>query len=143
MEIIEIIKERLSIFKNLYDTVRIVNPNIKKIVNFGEDNTEIAEGSCFDFWKTDGFCNNCIAMKSCLENDTFIKMEISDGKIFIIISSPVTIENKVYIVEMIKDISQTGSIMNNEKNINNIKSLIKEINDADIMDELTGLYNKK
>ncbi|MCB2298215.1 hypothetical protein [Clostridium tagluense] len=143
MEIIEIIKERLSIFKNLYDTVRIVNPNIKKVVNFEEDNTEIAGGACFDFWKTDGFCNNCISMKACLANDTFIKMEISDGKIFIIISSPVTIENKVYIVEMIKDISQTGSIMNNEKNINNIKSLIKEINDADIIDEFTGLYNKK
>ncbi|MBU3142664.1 GGDEF domain-containing protein [Clostridium sp. CF012] len=143
MEIIEIIKERLSIFKNLYDTVRVVDPINKKVVNFEGGNTEIVADSCFGFWKTDGYCKNCISMRACLENDTFIKMEVIGAKVFLIISSPVTIEDKVYIVEMLKDVSQTGSIINNEKKIINIENLIKEMNDAAIRDELTGMYNRR
>lgn len=143
MEIIEIIKERLSIFKNLYDTVRVVDPINKKVVNFGEGNTEIVADSCFTFWKKDGCCKNCTSMRACLENDTFIKMEVSGEKVYLVISSPVTIEDKVYIVEMLKDISQTGSIINNEKNISNIENLIKDMNEAAIKDELTGLFNRR
>ncbi|MBZ9689260.1 GGDEF domain-containing protein [Clostridium estertheticum] len=143
MEIIEIIKEKLSIFKNLYDTVRIIDPINKKVMKFEEDETEVVEESCFRFWKTEGYCKNCISMRAYLENDTFIKMEVTGGKVFLVISSPVTIENKVYIVEILKDVTQTGSIINNEKSIINIESLIKEMNDAAIKDELTGMYNRR
>ena len=147
MEIIEIIKERLSIFKNLYDTIRIVDPINKEVVNYGEynleNNLDQVKEHCYGFWKTGGQCNNCTSMRACLEQDTFLKIEISGEKIFNIISSPITIENKVYIVEMIKDISQTGSIVNNEKNVRNIENLIKEMNDAAIKDELTGIYNRR
>jgi len=132
MEVLELTKERLSIFKNLYDTIRIVDPINRTVVNFGEDGNEIVEGQCYGFWKTDGYCKNCISMRACLENDTFIKMEVTDGEIFLVISSPVTIENKVYIVELIKDVTQTGSIINNEKSINNIENLISEMNEAAI-----------
>ncbi|MGH4125027.1 MAG: GGDEF domain-containing protein [Clostridium sp.] len=143
MEIIEVIKERLSIFKNLYDTIRIVDPINKKIINPGEDNIEILKEPCYGFRRTDRYCDNCISMRACLEYDTFLKMEVSNGKVFLIISSPVTIENKVYIVEMIKDISKSGSVMNNEKNTNNIERLINEMNDAAVRDELTGMYNRR
>jgi len=142
MEIIEIIKERLSIFKNLYDTIRIVDPINKKVLGYGEDNLEIIIGPCFGFGRSQ-YCNNCTSMRAYLEHDTFMKMEVSGGQIFFIISSPVTINNKVYIVEMIKDISQTGSIISNEKNIYNIENVIKEMNDAAIIDELTGIYNRR
>lgn len=143
MKIIEIIKERLSIFKNLYDTIRIVDPIKKEIVNNGEDNVDTVREPCYGFWKTKEYCSNCISMRACLEHDTFLKMEVAGDKIFLIISSPVTIENKVYIVEMLKDISQTGSVINNENNLNNIENLIKEMNDAAIKDELTGMFNRR
>lgn len=132
MEIIEIIEERLSIFKNLYDSIRIVDPINRKTIKFGEDNSEILQEPCYKLWEKHEKCNNCISMRAYFENDTFIKLEDVQEKISLIISSPVTIENKVYIVEMIKDISRTGVMVNGEKDIINIENLIKEMNDAAI-----------
>ena len=143
MEIIEIVKERLSLFKNLYDTIRIVDPINKKAINYGQDNMETLIEPCYSLCKADGYCDNCTSMRAFLEKDTFVKMEVTGEKLYVIISSPVTIDNKVYIVEMIKDISQTGSIINNNKNINNVENFIKEMNDAAIKDELTGIYNRR
>jgi len=128
MEIIEIIKEKLSVFTNLYDTIRIVDPINKRVLDYKEDKIEMIMDPCCEFG-VERYCNNCVSMRAYLEHDTFLKMEVAGGKVFLIISSPVTIENKVYIVEMVKDISQ-ADIVNNEKNIDNIKNLIKEMNDA-------------
>lgn len=143
MEIIKMIKERLSVFKNLYDTIRIVDPINKRSTRFKGHNMQIVEGACYEFCKKDEYCSNCISMRAYLENDTFFKMESNEGKILLVTSSPVTIENEIYIVEMIKDISQTASIMNNEKSTCNIKNLLKAINDVAIKDELTGIYNRR
>lgn len=143
MEIIDIVKEKLSIFKNLYDFIRIVDPINKKVIDSREDNNEILKDNCYGLCEKNGFCNNCVSMRALMENDTFVKIEFAKGKLLLIISSPVTIENNIYIVEMIKDISQTSSITNNEKSIYNFKDLIVEMNDVSIKDELTGIYNRR
>ena len=143
MEIIEIIKERLSIFKNLYDTIRIVDPINKKVMNYGEDKGVIVKDICYGFWENGQYCKNCTSMRAYLENDTFMKMEVDGDNILLIISSPITIENKVYIVELIKDISQTGSIVNSDKSRAETVNLIKEMNEAAIRDTLTRIYNRR
>lgn len=113
-------------FKNLYDSIRIVDPINKKVINSSKGSVGIVKEDCY------GICSNCISMKAYLQNDTFSKLEFIDGKIMLIISSPVNIENNIYIVELIKDISQKGNIMNNEQNSDNIENLIKEMNDTAI-----------
>jgi two-component system cell cycle response regulator len=143
MEVIEIIKQRLSIFKNLYDSIRIVDPINKKIINFQDDNMQIVKGDCYGLWKKDEYCKNCISMRAYFENDTFLKIEFTEGKLNLITASPVTIDNKIYIVEMVKNISQRSSIINSEKGAYNIESLLTEMNDVAIKDELTGIYNRR
>ena len=143
MDIIDIVKERLSIFKNLYDGIRIVDPINKKLIKFQEDNTEIAKGDCYGFLKKDEYCRNCISMRAYLENDTFLKIEYTGGKLLLITASPITIENKIYIVEMIKDISKTASINNNSKTTGSVENLLKDMNDVAIKDALTGIYNRR
>lgn len=140
MEIIEIIQEKLSIFKNLYDSIRIVDPINKKVVSCGENDIELEQDPCFEFYKKNEYCTNCISMRAYLKNDIFTKIESVEGKVFMIISSPVTIENNVYIVEMIKDISQTGSIIKNGEVINHIESLIKEMNEVAVTKNNEGRF---
>jgi two-component system cell cycle response regulator len=143
MEVIEIIKEKLSIFKNLYDSIRIVDPINKKVINFQEDTTKVLEANCYGLWNKEEYCRNCVSMRAYLQNDTLLKMEFVDGKVMLITASPVTVDNKVYIVELIKNVAQAGSIMNNEKNSYSIQNLLNEMNDAAIKDELTGIYNRR
>jgi two-component system cell cycle response regulator len=143
VEILEIVKERLSLFKNLYDSIRIVDPINKKVVSIGEAKTELVTDNCYGLCGKDAYCSDCISMRAFIENDTFVKVEFVKGKLILIISSPVTIESSTYIVEMIKDISQTSSIMKNEKSDYNIQNLIEDMNDVAIRDELTGIYNRR
>ena len=143
MEVIEIIKEKLSIFKNLYDSIRIVDPISKRVISVQEDTTQVLESNCYGLWKKEEYCRNCVSMRAFLQNDTLLKMEFVDGKIMLITASPVTVDNKVYIVELVKSVSQAGSIMNNEKNSYSIQNLLNEMNDAAIKDELTGIYNRR
>jgi len=143
MEVIEIIKEKLSIFKNLYDSIRIVDPINKRVISVQEDTTQVLEANCYGLWNKDEYCRNCVSMRAFLQNDTLLKMEFVDGKIMLITASPVTVDNKVYIVELVKSVSQAGSIMNNEKNSYSIQNLLNEMNDAAIKDELTGIYNRR
>lgn len=143
MEVIEIVEEKLSMFKNLYDSIRIVDPIRKEVINEQEDKTKVVECNCYELWRKGEYCKNCISMRAFLENDTFLKIEFADGKPVLITASPVTIDNKTYIVEMIKNISQVESSVNSEKCTYNIEGLLKEINDVAIKDELTGIYNRR
>jgi two-component system cell cycle response regulator len=143
MEVIEIIKEKLSMFKNLYDSIRIVDPINKRVISVQEDTTKVLESNCYGLWNKEEYCRNCVSMRAFLQNDTLLKMEFVDGKIMLITASPVTVDNKVYIVELIKSVAQAGSTMSNEKNSYSIQNLLNEMNDAAIKDELTGIYNRR
>lgn len=143
MDNMQEIIDRLSIFKNLYDSIRIVNPIEKKIL-FKSKNNKILEETCYGFWKREGSCENCISMRAFNKNETFVKVELQGDKIFLVTASPVEINEKTYIVEMLKDLHESNLILNNQnENFNEILSVIKKISDMAVIDELTGVYNRR
>lgn len=143
MKIVEEMKERLSIFKNLYDIVRIVDPFEKKTIIIDKNNGIKLEDLCYEFWKRDLACENCICMRAYLNNDTFVKVEHSGEKTFLITASPVTFEKKTYIAELLKDITTSGNIIYSKNGETDIKLLISEMNEKIITDELTKVYNRR
>lgn len=137
------VKERLSIFKNLYDVIRLVNPINTAVINHECEDLSVKSGFCYDFWKRSERCENCISKIAYDKNETAIKIEYNEGKIILVIASPLIIKNKKYVVEMIKDVSQSGrvSIMdtNYEESVLEFLNVVKE---RTVKDELTGVYNK-
>ena len=122
MDIVLDIKNRLSLFKNFYDSVRIVDPIKNKVVlnkaddfkcNHGKfiENDEFLIVDCYNIWKRKTACENCISKKAFLKNDTFIKLEHNNGKIYLVIASPVEFEEKRYVVEILKDITNNGKVV--------------------------------
>jgi two-component system cell cycle response regulator len=143
MEVVEIVEEKLSMFKNLYDNIRIVDPISKKVISIQEDNIKVVESNCYELWEKNEYCRNCIAMRAYLQNDTLLKMEFADGKVFLITALPVIIEDNTYIVELIRRVSQSENAINNETNTYKVQNLLDEMNDAVITDKPTGTYNRK
>jgi two-component system cell cycle response regulator len=136
MDIMEQIKERLSAFENMYDVLRVVDPTNKKTIIIKGDNVEELEETCYSFWEREEFCENCISMRAYTENDTVVKIENKEEKIFIIIAMPLTLGNNKYIVEMLKDISQSQKMLTKPNNSEDfIKHLINEMNKKTIKDE--------
>lgn len=144
MNLLNEIKERLKPFKNLYDFIRIVDPINNKVIN--SDNEKLGlkfkDFSCYKFWGKNKKCENCISYNAYLENNTFVKLEVLDSKIFLVIAAPFISNDKTYIVELLKDISKTSFFNTGESN-QTIDSLMKSIETSLYKDELTGIYNKR
>lgn len=144
MDLVKEIKERLSIFKNLYDVIRIVDPIDKENIVIKDDKFKKLKGTCYAHWKKNSSCPNCISMRSYLNNDTFVKIEYDEKKIILVTATPVEVEGKIYIVEILKDITHNGSVLHKlNENSYQVEELISEINEKAIRDELTGVYNRR
>jgi diguanylate cyclase (GGDEF)-like protein len=123
--------------------LRIVDPINKKTILFNEEGIQEFEKTCYDSWKKNSSCNNCISARAYRENDTFIKFEYNDEDIFLITASPIEIEGKNYIVEMIKRVTKDKSMFKGYGPISYVNQLISEINENVIRDELLGVYNRR
>jgi len=140
LDICEEVKERLSIFKNLYDVIRIIDPVNKKAIISKNDNVEKIESPCYRFWGSNSSCKNCISMRAYIEQDTFTKFEYINGKIFSIIATPIKFRGKEYILEMIKEMSVTDLNIDGK---GDLKDLISALNEKIITDYLTNVYNRR
>lgn len=140
MDIHKFLKNTLEIFKNLYDIIIIIDPLEKRTISI--DN---ATNKNYNWiLKREEFNEKSIAMKAYLNGDSFVKIEFIEGKMFLINVSPINFENKIYILETIKDISNNSSfIVNDEIKGNNMENLISEMNEKAIKDYLTGVYNRR
>lgn len=143
MDIIEDVKERLSIFKNIYDMIRIINPNNNKIIS--TDNSNINNDThCYDLWNRKGRCENCISKKAYESNETVVKIEYNKNKIFLVMASPTNIGKETHIVELVKDISKGGAFIDREREYaESIENFLKNIQETTLTDDLTGVYNRR
>lgn len=140
----DLLLSSLSILKNLYDIIRVVDPLNKKVIHYKEEQVNISEESCFGIWKIDSHCENCVARRAMVEKDTFVKIEYDKEKIYMVLATPIIIKDKAYIMETLKDITNTGIVKNIEtKSIEEISTIIRDMNNLVVKDELTGIYNRR
>lgn len=138
------IKESLSVIKNLYDVLRIVDPKGKKTLYVEGENEVSKDENCYEFWRSGKCCENCISMRAYNEEDTFFKVEYNKEKVFLITAAPVIVDSKKYVVEILKNITEKGFFSEDrEKSITKFKNIIRDINELAIIDELTGIYNRR
>lgn len=107
---------KLSMFSNLFDTARIINPiNHNFILVKSKDNENII-GKCSNFKNQNNHCENCIFITAYLQNETIFKIYDKHKEIFLSAAIPVTSGKITYIVEVLKNVSNKISINVNEKN---------------------------
>ncbi|MCM0651068.1 diguanylate cyclase [Clostridium swellfunianum] len=138
------IKKRLSIFKNFYDVIRIMDPINKTSYIITENEVQAVNYTCYCMWNKSNACENCVSMRALSEQDTFVKIEHSNEKVMMVIATSVEIEGNTYIVEILKDITKNSKVNNIfEKDCEIIEELISSVNERAVRDELTGLYNRR
>ncbi|WP_346867733.1 MULTISPECIES: GGDEF domain-containing protein [unclassified Clostridium] len=143
MDIMDDVKERLSIFKNIYDMIRIINPNNNKILST-DNNIINTDTHCYELWDRNGICENCISKKAYESNETVVKIEYNKNRIFLVMASPINIGKETYIVELVKDISKGGAIIDREREYaESIEKFLKNIQETTLIDDLTGVYNRR
>lgn len=142
-EILNSIEGKLSIFKDLYTNIRLVDPYTKD-PDDGSGKVPDEKRHCFDFWDTGKRCENCISMRAFNERKSAVKVEMRGESIYMIHAVPVELEGSNLVVEMIKDITESGLILHEiEGEFMDVAKAIKRLNEKLIIDPLTGIYNRR
>lgn len=141
---IEDIELALSKFYSLFDIVRVVDPVKKQVISCDDTKKASQLSTCYDFWKRGEQCNNCVSARAMNEKDTFTKVEYNDDRAFLIMASPIIVGEDGYVVELLKDITETGIINAlEEKNKGVSNDIISELNKKVVTDDLTGIFNRR
>lgn len=144
---IEPIIDKVNILEEIFDAVRLVDPIRKKVVYYSL-NKEIKKlnenDHCYDFWARDKICDNCISVRALNENETYTKLEFNGEKIFMITTSNVDIGDTKLVIELLKDITESGIVEEFKNNsIQGIYKLLDKQNELLVKDELTKVYNRR
>lgn len=134
MDVIQEIRERLSIFQNMYNQIRVVDPINREVVLFNGEKEELTREKCNVAWETDLYCENCISMKAYTEMDSIFKIDHKNDKIVLITATPTIINGKTYVVELIKGLDIL-SMDGNESLLEIHKDMINDINQEFIKEE--------
>lgn len=137
--------EKINLFNKFYEIARFVDPILKKVIIYKNKNISEINVDCFEFWNKIYGCKNCISIRAFNENETFIKIEYSDQKIYMVTAIPANIQNRRIIIELLKDITKS-LVFESSANIgieSGIHTLIENMNNLALNDSLTGVYNKR
>lgn len=128
---------------DIFQMIRIVDP-IKKIVI--EENGKIPNNKhkCFEMCKRKDICENCISIRAYNENRSVIKIEYIEDKLYMIIASPVNKGNSHYIIETVRDITESKILDAFEyKTTDVLHNKFREMNKLIVTDDLTECYNRR
>lgn len=100
---------------NIFDAVRIVNPKRKEIAyeSLGVE-TIHREGRYQQHWDKVQSNGDSISTEALREEKTLTKIEYIGNSVFIIMATPMIFGDDIYIVEMLKDITETRYQINLE-----------------------------
>lgn len=139
MDVIEDIRSHLSIFQNMYDQIRVVDPISKEGILFGENYCVKSRENCNTIWNNDAYCDNCISLKAYKEMDTFFKIDKRNENVALVTATPAVIHGKTYIVELIKQINIKSNEINSESHEMEINQLILELNKVLLQDKMSKI----
>ena len=67
----------IPILGKICDIARIVDPLQKKVLSYQNNDADIGNFHCFDFWKKNHVCDNCISMRAYNDNLTYVKNRVT------------------------------------------------------------------
>lgn len=139
------ILQDLKIIEKLYEFIRFVDPVKKKVMEYRGSSVRAADASCFDFWEKGKMCDNCVSIRAYNENQTFVKVEYSPGKIYMTTAIPVEVGNKRIVIELLKDATNSMILGNGDYDNSSsaIYAMIDNMNMLALKDHLTGVYNRR
>ena len=147
-ELINEIRERLSIFIGLYDSIRIVDPIKKELIKEEGACSSIElprKGRhCYDFWEQDTVYGNCVSFVAYKNKKSTFKIERYKDGAYCIFALPIEWKSRLYIVELLKKVTADDFFSDLSFNLalplNSTTTTLTELANTD---ELTKVYNRR
>lgn len=129
---------------SLFDSYRIVDIDSYLVYDWKDNKKINTNKRCYEVWQRGEACKNCISNSCIQEKRRIIKLEVLDGQVFLIAAIPITLENKLFSLELISNVTDS-LVINDAFHTQNLDvfDIITQMNDMALRDPYTGLYNKR
>ncbi len=138
------IKEQLDFFNKMYDAVRLVDPEYKRVIDHRGPLLSGTPEVCYDYWGNGKICDNCISIRASMEDRSFVKLESTEGTVFLVTAIPVQNAGGPVVLELLKNATDTMLIGSGDYNEGQLfHRFVRELNDMIAKDPMTCLYNRR
>ena len=133
-----------DVYGNLFEMVRVVDAQLGRLIEVANGKATQQMVGCVEMFGTFERCKNCTSLRAYRSNEQVVKLEYINGAVWLMMSVPVEIDGKRYVVELIKDITKSMTVdQNDDHRRDEVATIIDKFNKAATTDALTGLMNMR
>lgn len=135
-------EEEAKMLEKVFDVVRFLEGDFFEQM---QDNpcigVKIGMCQCYDFWKKNKPCENCISMKAYAEKKQKTKLEFLDADVFLVISRYLEIDDEACVMELVKYLDNDTLIDTDgrDKLVGKLQGYQNKL----YIDPVTGVYNRR
>ena len=136
----EQLEEEIRHFRKIFQEIRLFP--IGNISDIDEEWRKINERQrCYHYWKRETPCDNCVVMRAATTKEEKGKLEIVNGRIYQVIARYIEVDEKPYVLELIRCLDGDWSI--GEINHERLIDMFVHYNDRLYRDAVTDAYNRR
>ena len=135
-------EEEAKMLEKVFDVVRFLEGDFfEQMQDDPRIGVKIGMCQCYDFWKKNKPCENCISMKAYAEKKQKTKLEFLDVDVFLVISRYLEIDDEACVMELVKHLDNDTLIDTDGRD--KLVGKLQGYQDKLYIDPVTGVYNRR
>lgn len=136
------VEEETKVLEKIFDVVRILDGEfLSKMQENPCVRVQLGMCKCYEFWKKNKPCENCISVKAYTEKRQKTKLEFLDTDIYLVISRYMEIDDEPCVMELVRYLADDTLIDMDGRD--KLVGKLKGYQDKLYRDPLTGIYNRR
>ena len=131
----------MELYKKVFTVVRLLDKREFRLEENDNPGGDMKLCHCYDFWKKEKPCTNCIAARAFEEKSVRTKLEYLDSDIYQVTARYVEIDGQPYVMELLRKMDEEFLV--DLENRDRLMEKLSGYNEKLYQDALTGVYNRR
>ena len=131
----------MELYKKVFTVVRLLDKREFRLEENDNPGGDMELCHCYDFWKKEKPCKNCIAARAFEEKSVRTKLEYLDSDIYQVTARYVEIDGQPYVMELLRKMDEEFLV--DLENRDRLMEKLSRYNEKLYQDALTGVYNRR
>lgn len=131
----------MELYKKVFTVVRLLDKREFRLEENDNPGGDMELCHCYDFWKKEKPCKNCIAARAFEEKSVRTKLEYLDSDIYQVTACYVEIDGQPYVMELLRKMDEEFLV--DLENRDRLMDKLSGYNEKLYQDALTGVYNRR
>lgn len=138
----------MELYKKVFTVVRLLDKREFRLEENDNPGGDMELCHCYDFWKKEKPCKNCIAARAFEEKSVRTKLEYLDSDIYQVTARYVEIDGQPYVMELLRKMDEEFlvDLENRDRLMEKLSGYNEKLsgyNEKLYQDALTGVYNRR